>query len=137
MPCIEVLGMPAPPNYPLSNPRYHLFETLRPLIEPHWGGSRMIPGSEAHPWGSGATLCAGNPRAGVASADQVLQGSRWERSWRSDLKSPKKLHILYRLYGIWNIWYMAIYIYICMAYGIYLGPQGGSYIPTFGSIHVL
>ena len=28
---------PAPPNYPLRNPKYHLTETMRPLIEVHWG----------------------------------------------------------------------------------------------------
>ena len=27
----------APPNCPLRNPKYHLIETIRPLIEVHWG----------------------------------------------------------------------------------------------------
>ena len=26
-----------PPNYPLRDPKYHLIETIRPLIEVHWG----------------------------------------------------------------------------------------------------
>ena len=26
-----------PPNYPLRDPKYHLMETIRPLIEVHWG----------------------------------------------------------------------------------------------------
>ena len=29
--------LPAPPNYPLRDPKYHLIETIRPLIEVHWG----------------------------------------------------------------------------------------------------
>ena len=29
---------PAPPNYPLRHPKYHLIETIRPLIELHLGG---------------------------------------------------------------------------------------------------
>ena len=28
---------PAPPNYPLRGPKYHLIDTIRPLIEIHWG----------------------------------------------------------------------------------------------------
>ena len=28
---------PAAPNYPLRDPKYHLIETIRPLIELHWG----------------------------------------------------------------------------------------------------
>ena len=28
---------PAPPNYPLRHPRYHLIEIIRPLIEVPWG----------------------------------------------------------------------------------------------------
>ena len=27
----------APPNYPLRYPKYHLMETIRPLVEVHWG----------------------------------------------------------------------------------------------------
>ena len=34
--------MPAPPNYPLRQPKYHLMETIRPLIEVHWGGLRRL-----------------------------------------------------------------------------------------------
>ena len=34
--------VPAPPNYPLRYPKYHLIETIKPLIEIHWG-SRLIP----------------------------------------------------------------------------------------------
>ena len=30
-------SFPAPPNYPLRDPKYHLIETIRPLIEVHWG----------------------------------------------------------------------------------------------------
>ena len=30
-------SQPAPPNYPLRDPIYHLIETIRPLIEVHWG----------------------------------------------------------------------------------------------------
>ena len=29
--------VPAPPNCPLRDPKYHLIETIRPLIELHWG----------------------------------------------------------------------------------------------------
>ena len=29
--------LPEPPNYPLRHPKYHLIETIRPLIEVHWG----------------------------------------------------------------------------------------------------
>ena len=29
--------LPAPPNYPFRDPKYHLIETIRPLIELHWG----------------------------------------------------------------------------------------------------
>ena len=29
--------IPAPPNYPLRDPKYHLIETMRPLIEVHCG----------------------------------------------------------------------------------------------------
>ena len=28
---------PAPPDYPLRNPKYHLMESIRPLIKVHWG----------------------------------------------------------------------------------------------------
>ena len=28
---------PAPPNYPLRNPKYHLIETIRPLTKVNWG----------------------------------------------------------------------------------------------------
>ena len=31
--------MPAPPNYPLRHPKYHIIETIAPLIEVHWGGA--------------------------------------------------------------------------------------------------
>ena len=30
--------LPAPPNYPLRHPKYHLIETRRPLVELHCGG---------------------------------------------------------------------------------------------------
>ena len=30
-------SLPAPPNYPLRHPKYHAIETIRPLIEVHWG----------------------------------------------------------------------------------------------------
>ena len=30
-------ALPAPPNCPLRNPKYHLIETIRPLIEVRWG----------------------------------------------------------------------------------------------------
>ena len=29
--------LPAPPNYPLRDRKYHLTETIRPLVEVHWG----------------------------------------------------------------------------------------------------
>ena len=29
--------LPAPPNYPLRHPNYHLIEAIRPLMEVHWG----------------------------------------------------------------------------------------------------
>ena len=32
---------PAPPYYPLRDPKYHLTETIRPLIEVHWGGAEI------------------------------------------------------------------------------------------------
>ena len=28
--------LPAPPNYPLRRPKYHLIDTIRPLIEVRW-----------------------------------------------------------------------------------------------------
>ena len=28
--------VPAPSNYPFRNPKHHLIETIRPLIEVHW-----------------------------------------------------------------------------------------------------
>ena len=28
---------PGPPNYPLEDPKYHLIQTIWPLIEVHWG----------------------------------------------------------------------------------------------------
>ena len=31
--------LPAPPNYPLRYPKYHLIETIRPLKKVHWGGA--------------------------------------------------------------------------------------------------
>ena len=34
-------AIPAPPNYPLRDPIYQLIETIRPLIEVHWG-SRFL-----------------------------------------------------------------------------------------------
>ena len=30
-------SIPAPPNCPLRNPKYHQIETIRLLIEVHWG----------------------------------------------------------------------------------------------------
>ena len=46
--------VPAPPNYPLRDPKYHLIETIRPLIEVLWGvqvyglfGPAMWEGPEA------------------------------------------------------------------------------------------
>ena len=33
----SLIWNPAPPNYPLRNPKYHLIESIRPLIEVHWG----------------------------------------------------------------------------------------------------
>ena len=33
---------PAPPNFPLRDPKYHLIETIRPLIEVHWGVLGMV-----------------------------------------------------------------------------------------------
>ena len=33
----ETNPVPAPPNYHLRHPKYHLIETIRPLIEVHWG----------------------------------------------------------------------------------------------------
>ena len=35
-PHLEV-GLLSPPNYPLRHPKYHLTETIRPLMEVHWG----------------------------------------------------------------------------------------------------
>ena len=35
------MPVPAPPNYPLRYPKYHLIETMRPLIEVHWGSRYM------------------------------------------------------------------------------------------------
>ena len=36
--CIYIyIYIPAPPNYPLRDPKYHLIETIRPLMEVHWG----------------------------------------------------------------------------------------------------
>ena len=43
--CSAILGLktqnhtlpPALPNCPLKYPKYHLIETIRPLIEVHWG----------------------------------------------------------------------------------------------------
>ena len=29
--------IPAPLNYPLRDPKYHLVETIRPVLEVHWG----------------------------------------------------------------------------------------------------
>ena len=29
--------LPTAPNYPLRHPKYHLIETMRPLIEAYWG----------------------------------------------------------------------------------------------------
>ena len=34
---LKPLESPAPPNYPLRDPKYHLIEIRRPLIEVHWG----------------------------------------------------------------------------------------------------
>ena len=31
-----------PPNYPLRDPIYHLIETIRPLIEVHWGAAPPV-----------------------------------------------------------------------------------------------
>ena len=33
----KLSNLPAPPNYPLRDPKYHLIETIRPLIEVHRG----------------------------------------------------------------------------------------------------
>ena len=33
-----VYHIPAPPNYPLKDPKYHLLETIRPLMEVYLGG---------------------------------------------------------------------------------------------------
>ena len=30
-------SLPAPPNYPLRDPKYDLIDHIRPLIEVHWG----------------------------------------------------------------------------------------------------
>ena len=32
----RILRTQTPPNYPLRDPKYHLIETIRPLIELHW-----------------------------------------------------------------------------------------------------
>ena len=34
---VYIRALPAPPNYPLRDPKYHLIETIRPLIEVPWG----------------------------------------------------------------------------------------------------
>ena len=36
--------IPAPPNYPLRHLKYQLIQTIRPLIEVHWGGLGAILG---------------------------------------------------------------------------------------------
>ena len=41
--------LPAPPNYPVRDPKYHLIETIRPLIEVHWGSRKLIA-EEAFSW---------------------------------------------------------------------------------------
>ena len=54
---------PAPPNYPLRDPKYHLIETIRPFIEVHWGpGSRGIWPGAGLP-GPGVLLAAWPPLA--------------------------------------------------------------------------
>ena len=35
----ETTVFPAPPNCPLRDPQYHQIDTIRPLIEVHWGSS--------------------------------------------------------------------------------------------------
>ena len=40
---LETGSIPAPPNYLLRNPKYHLTETIRPLIEVHWGVQARTP----------------------------------------------------------------------------------------------
>ena len=40
--CIIPYHVPAPPNYPLRDPKYHLIETIRPPIEVHWGVLVML-----------------------------------------------------------------------------------------------
>ena len=30
-------NVPVPPNSPLGHPKYHPIETIRPVIEVHWG----------------------------------------------------------------------------------------------------
>ena len=35
--CSSHTQIPAPPNYPLKDPKYHLIDTIRPLIEVHCG----------------------------------------------------------------------------------------------------
>ena len=32
----------APSNYPLRDPKYHLVETIRPLMELHWGVFKLL-----------------------------------------------------------------------------------------------
>ena len=39
----KIHPLPAPPNYPLIDPKYHLIETTRPLIEVHWGVQEYGP----------------------------------------------------------------------------------------------
>ena len=34
--CAYTPAAPAPSNYPLRDPKYHLIETIRPSIEVHW-----------------------------------------------------------------------------------------------------
>ena len=39
---IVIHSKPAPPNYPLRDPEYHLIETIRPLIELHGGVLEIV-----------------------------------------------------------------------------------------------
>ena len=57
----------APPNYPLRCPKYYLIETMRPLVEVHWGPHvpepLSEPGSDRAPTRHGVAVPAfGGPR---------------------------------------------------------------------------
>ena len=88
---------PAAPNYPLRHPKYRLIETIRPLIEVHWGGlGRKLEYDSPNvvaAWAPSASAHAVSALAGLA-----------EHGWLRGRQTGGWLSKLWSLFGLHTKW---------------------------------